>query len=178
MSKPLARPRIFNPPDPAPPCCTQRTITIARAVTEKLRQKHPYWSREWHASYERRSAVERSFSWVKDKARLDVTRGAIRVMGTAKQRLISADSHTPGHDHRGAGELSSRRLTHLALHRLRHEGAFGAPETGPGTCGDRRGTTRAWSHRPIDAASGREGVASRLNTVVRGLTVNEIAIQR
>ena len=42
----------------------------------------------WHASSDRRSAVERSFSWIKDKARLDLARGAIRVMGMAKHRLM------------------------------------------------------------------------------------------
>lgn len=47
MSNSIASPKIFNPPAPAPCCCTQRTMTITRALAGKVRQKHPYYSPEW-----------------------------------------------------------------------------------------------------------------------------------
>ena len=65
-----------------------RTMTITRDVAGKLRQKHPYYSREWLRSYKRRTAVERSFGAFKDKSRLDLARDSIRLMGNSTQRLM------------------------------------------------------------------------------------------
>ena len=45
MSNPLTGPKIVDGPEPGPTCCTQETMTITRAVAEKLRQKHRYCPR-------------------------------------------------------------------------------------------------------------------------------------
>jgi hypothetical protein len=82
------RPEILAPPAPAPKCCTQKTITLPPEVADKQRQKHPYGSKEWRSSYNRRTGVERGFGSAKDKSREDVSRGRIRVMGRTKQRLL------------------------------------------------------------------------------------------
>ncbi|MFO1537451.1 MAG: hypothetical protein ACKOVH_06445 [Actinomycetota bacterium] len=52
--------------------------------------KYPYGSREYHASYDRRTAVERSFAHTKDKARVDMTAGSIRTMGATKHVFLRA----------------------------------------------------------------------------------------
>lgn len=80
-------PRSANGP---PKCCTQSTITVSPELAGKIRQKHPYFSKEWHASYGRRTGVERSFALVKNPAVVDLRRGGVRVMGTTKTLLLHA----------------------------------------------------------------------------------------
>ncbi|MEX0665560.1 MAG: hypothetical protein WD598_12445 [Acidimicrobiia bacterium] len=88
MSLPLNRPKIHQPPTNPPTCCTQATITIGPEVGAKVRQKYPYFGARWQDSYTRRGAVERSFSNIKDRAVIDLERGAIRMIGSTKTRLI------------------------------------------------------------------------------------------
>ena len=77
------RPEIASAPDDLPPCCSQATITVAPNVNAKTAQKHPYPSAAHRASFARRTAVERSYSTLKDPASTDVNRGWCRVMGLA-----------------------------------------------------------------------------------------------
>lgn len=91
MSGALSKPKVQSTPaTPHPTCCSQATMTVSPVVLEKRQQKHRYYSREWIASYERRSAVERSFAAVKDPARIDLGRGHIRVIGLAKVAILRA----------------------------------------------------------------------------------------
>jgi len=84
------RPEITSPPDPAPRCCTQQTMSVPPEVNAKTAQKHDYPSKAHRASYARRTAVERSYATVKDPASTDVTRGWCRVMGLAAISLLLA----------------------------------------------------------------------------------------
>ena len=54
----------------------------------KARQKHAFYSPEYHASFERRTAVERSFAYTKDKTGVDMTLGSIRMMGVTKHAFL------------------------------------------------------------------------------------------
>jgi hypothetical protein len=84
------RPEVAAPPDPAPRCCTQQTISVPPEVNAKTAQKHDYPSKAHRASYARRTAVERSYATLKDPASTDVTRGWCRVMGLAAITLLLA----------------------------------------------------------------------------------------
>jgi hypothetical protein len=81
MTLPFDRPHIPAPPDPAPRCCTNATLSVPAEVNAKTRQKHDYPSRSHRISYGRRTGVERSFATLKDPASTDVTRGRCRLMG-------------------------------------------------------------------------------------------------
>lgn len=83
--------KIYMPPTNPGPCCTQRTITVGPEVENaKARQKHHFYSADYHGSYDRRTAVERSFAHTKDKARVDMTAGSIRMMGVTKHAFLGA----------------------------------------------------------------------------------------
>ena len=84
------RPQIATSPDPAPPCCTQRTLSVPPEVNAKTAQKHDYPSKAHRLSYGRRTAAERSFATLKDPASTDVTRGWCRVMGLTAIALVAA----------------------------------------------------------------------------------------
>jgi hypothetical protein len=84
------RPQIAAPPDPAPCCCTQQTLTVPPQVNAKTRQKHDYPSAAHRRSFARRTAVERAYSTMKDPASTDVTRGWCRVMGLAAISIMLA----------------------------------------------------------------------------------------
>ena len=88
LSLGFGRPEILKPPNAPPKCCTQRTITVTPDVGAKVRQKHTYGSPTFRESYKRRSAAERAFATVKDRAGEDLTRGRIRLMGRAKTMLM------------------------------------------------------------------------------------------
>jgi hypothetical protein len=77
-------------PDPTPTCCIQQTITVGPEVNAKTAQKHPYPSKAHRRSYARRTAVERSYSTMKDPASTDTTRGWCRVMGLCAVTLFLA----------------------------------------------------------------------------------------
>jgi hypothetical protein len=89
MTLSLAKPEV-TPPDLAPSCCVQRTITVPVSVNAKTAQKHDYPSQAHRLSYARRTAVERSFSTIKDPASHDVTRGWCRMMGLTAISLCLA----------------------------------------------------------------------------------------
>jgi hypothetical protein len=82
------RPEILEPPEHAPLCCTQVSITVPPSVNAKTRQKHPYPSRAHRLSYGRRSAAERANSTIKDPASNDVAPGWCRLMGLVPMTLM------------------------------------------------------------------------------------------
>jgi hypothetical protein len=84
------RPQIAAPPDPAPCCCTQQTLTVPPQVNAKTRQKHDYPSAAHRRSFARRTAVERAYATMKDPASTDVSRGWCRVMGLAAISVLLA----------------------------------------------------------------------------------------
>jgi hypothetical protein len=84
------RPEITAPPDPAPRCCTQATLSVPPEVNAKTRQKHDYPSSAHRRSFARRTAVERTYSTMKDPASTDVTRGWCRVMGLGAISVLLA----------------------------------------------------------------------------------------
>lgn len=87
LTLPFDRPDV-TAPDDLPPCCTQSTITVTPEVNAKTAQKHPYPSAAHRRSYGRRTAVERSYSTLKDSATTDTTRGWCRLMGLAANTLL------------------------------------------------------------------------------------------
>ena len=82
------RPEILTPPEDAPLCCRQATITVPPDVNAKTRQKHDYPSKAHRLSYGRRSAAERSNSTVKDPASNDISRGWCRLMGVGAMTVM------------------------------------------------------------------------------------------
>jgi hypothetical protein len=90
MSLGYDRPEISSPPDPAPPCCEQITITVAPEVNAKTAQKHDWPSKAHRLSFSRRTAVERTFSTIKDPATTDVSRGWCKVMGLTPMAILLA----------------------------------------------------------------------------------------
>ena len=68
------RPTVLCPPEHLPTCCGQKTLTVPPSVNAKTAQKYDYPSAAWRASYARRTAVERSFSTIKDPASNDISR--------------------------------------------------------------------------------------------------------
>ena len=75
------RPSVLSLPEGPPTCCTQQTLTVPPEVNAKTAQKHDYPSAAWRKSYARRTAVERSYSTIKDPASNDTSRGWCRLMG-------------------------------------------------------------------------------------------------
>jgi len=88
MALSLERPEILAPPEDAPLCCRQATITVPPDINAKTRQKHDYPSKAHRLSYGRRSAAERSNSTVKDPASNDISRGWCRLMGVGAMTLM------------------------------------------------------------------------------------------
>ena len=80
------RPSVTAPPQSAPTCCVQATLTVPAEVNAKTKQKHDYPSAAHRRSFARRTAVERSYSTMKDPASTDVTRGWCRVMGLSRHQ--------------------------------------------------------------------------------------------
>ena len=90
MSLSNERPEVLSPPDSPPPCCCHKTITVGPQVHAKTAQKHDYPSKEHRRQDARRTAVERTFSTVKDPASNDVSRGWCRLTGIAPVTLMLA----------------------------------------------------------------------------------------
>jgi len=90
MTLPLSKPEVLSAPQPAPVCCTQKTVTVPAEVCAKTAQKHDYPSKAHRQSYKRRTGAERTFASVKDPARNDISRGWCRVMGVAPITLFVA----------------------------------------------------------------------------------------
>lgn len=82
------RPEILAPPEHPPTCCTQQTLTVPPDVNAKTAQKHDYPGAAWRRSYGRRTAVERTFSTIKDPASTDTTRGWCRLTGLVPITLM------------------------------------------------------------------------------------------
>jgi len=82
------RPEILAPPEHAPVCCTQVSITVPPSVNAKTRQKHSYPSQAHRLSYGRRSAAERANATIKDPASNDVAPGWCRLMGLVPLTLM------------------------------------------------------------------------------------------
>ncbi len=82
------RPQVVDPPIAAPPCCAQQTLTVPPEVNAKTTQKHEYPSKNHRLSYARRTAVERSYSIMKDPASTDISRGWCPMTGLCALTLL------------------------------------------------------------------------------------------
>jgi hypothetical protein len=81
MTLPHTRPTILTPPQNPPACCTQKTITVPPEVNAKTAQKHHYPTPAHRLSYNRRTAAERTFATLTDRAANDLSRGWCRLIG-------------------------------------------------------------------------------------------------
>jgi hypothetical protein len=90
MTLPHDRPQVLTAPQHPPTCCQQQTITVPPQVNAKTAQKHDYPSRAHRTSYNRRSAAERTFSTITDRATNDLSRGWCRLMGLTPIALFTA----------------------------------------------------------------------------------------
>jgi hypothetical protein len=90
MSLGYDRPEVLSPPEHAPRCCMQATITVPPSVNAKSRQRHDYPSAAHRRSYNRRTAVERSFSSVKVPGGIDLRRGSCRLLGRTPNLIVFA----------------------------------------------------------------------------------------
>lgn len=88
MGADFSHPEVLSPPEHPSRCCTQATITVGSEVNAKTRQRHDYPSPAHRRSYARRTAVERSFSTLKDTASTSVRRGWCRLMGRVKNLVM------------------------------------------------------------------------------------------
>lgn len=87
---PHKRPTILKPPDHPPTCCTQQTLTVPPTVNAKTAQKHDYPSPEHRRSYARRTAAERTFSTLTDRATNDLSRGWCRLTNLTPIAILIA----------------------------------------------------------------------------------------
>jgi hypothetical protein len=90
LTLPNDRPTILDPPEHPPVCCTQKTITVPPSVNAKTAQKHDYPSPAHRTSYNRRTAAERTFATLTDRATNDLSRGWCRLMGLTPIALHTA----------------------------------------------------------------------------------------
>jgi hypothetical protein len=90
ITLPHDRPTILQPPAQPPACCTQQTITVPPSVNAKTAQKHDYPSPAHRTSYNRRTASERTFATVTDRATNDLSRGFCRLTGLTPIALFTA----------------------------------------------------------------------------------------
>jgi hypothetical protein len=84
------RPTILTPPPQPPVCCQQQTITVPPTVNAKTAQKHDYPSRQHRLSYNRRTAAERTFANLTDRATNDLSRGWCRLIGLTPTAVFTA----------------------------------------------------------------------------------------
>ena len=85
------RPEILAPPEHAPACGVQQSVTVPPSVNAKIAQKHDYPSAAHRRSYARRSAAERSSSRLKDPAGINIdVRGWCKLMGIVPESLFVA----------------------------------------------------------------------------------------
>jgi hypothetical protein len=90
MTLPHSGPEVLSPPSEPPVCCRQRTITVPPEVNAKTAQKHDYPSPAHRRSYARRTAAERAYASVKDRASNDLSRGWCRLTGLTPIALFAA----------------------------------------------------------------------------------------
>jgi hypothetical protein len=152
MALDYTHPEVGSPPEEPPTCCVQKTISVPVEITAKTAQKHDYPSKAHRSSYTRRTASERTFSWIQDPATAGVRRGWSRLFGCAPNALmyaLCAVVHNVrivmAHEDREADEArrAAMGLAPLGRKRRRHrrhgrpetasvEPASGAPEPTPG----------------------------------------------
>ena len=113
LTLPHDRPTILDPPDHPPVCCTQQTITVPPSANAKTAQKHDYPSPAHRASYNRRTAAERTFSTLKDPATTNISRGWCRLMGLTPIALFTATAliarNIRIHDAHGTRQAENQR---------------------------------------------------------------------
>jgi hypothetical protein len=90
LTLPHDRPTILKAPEHPPVCCTQQTITVPPSVNAKTAQKHDYPSPQHRTSYNRRTAAERTFATLTDRATNDLSRGWCRQIGLTAIALHTA----------------------------------------------------------------------------------------
>lgn len=91
MALSATHPSVLDPPPGEPArCCAQLSITVPPQVNEKTRQKHPYPSAAFTASYARRTAAERAYASLCDPSTGGIRRGWCRLFGLAKITLMYA----------------------------------------------------------------------------------------
>lgn len=79
---------VMTPPAAPGACCTQRSVKVPPTVNDGIRQKHPWGSAAWRASYARRNVVEGAAGFLKTAGGGDVKRDHIRVMGLVAHTLL------------------------------------------------------------------------------------------
>jgi hypothetical protein len=84
------RPSVQGAPEELPRCCAQQSITVPPQVNEKTRQKHDYAGPAHRASYNRRTAAERTYASLADPSIGGIRRGWCRLFGLAKNTLMYA----------------------------------------------------------------------------------------
>jgi hypothetical protein len=90
LTLPHDRPTILKAPEHPPTCCTQQTITVPPTINAKTAQKHDYPSPQHRASYQRRTAAERTFATITDPATNTIARGWCRLTGLTPNALLTA----------------------------------------------------------------------------------------
>lgn len=90
LTLPHDHPTILTPPQHPPVCCTQQTITVPPTVNAKTAQKHDWPSAQHRRSYTRRTAAERTFATLTDRATNDLSRGWCRLTGLTPIALFIA----------------------------------------------------------------------------------------
>jgi hypothetical protein len=90
ITLPNDHPTVLGPPEHPPACCTQKTITVPPSVNAKTAQKHDYPSPAHRASYNRRTAAERTFATITDRSTNDLSRGWCRLTGLTPIALFTA----------------------------------------------------------------------------------------
>jgi hypothetical protein len=90
ITLPHDHPTILTAPEQPPACCTQKTITVPPTINAKTAQKHDYPSPQHRRSYNRRTAAERTFATLTDRATNDLSRGWCRLTGLTPIALFTA----------------------------------------------------------------------------------------
>ena len=97
LTLPNDRPTVLKAPEHPPVCCTQETITVPPTVNAKTAQKHDYPSPAHRASYNRRTAAERTFATLTDRATNDPSRGWCRKTGLTDRAAHRHRADRPQH---------------------------------------------------------------------------------
>jgi hypothetical protein len=90
----LGLPLVINPPDPnspegLPKCCTKKTVLVRPPEKiAKLYQPRYWGSREWQATYARRTFIEGVFGNVKNGATENLRRGLFHITGLPLVHLV------------------------------------------------------------------------------------------
>jgi hypothetical protein len=119
MTLPHDRPTITTPPEHPPVCCQQQTITVPPTINAKTAQKHDYPSPQHRHSYNRRTAAERTFATITDRATNDLSHGWCRLTGLTPIALFTATAliarNLRIHDAYTARQTANQRRAALGL---------------------------------------------------------------